>query len=341
MSKVIFVTGSAGFIGGHLVNFLLADPSVQTVVGIDKLTYATYYSDMPQNEKFKFHKLDICDAPGLKRLLDQYRPDAIMHLAAESHVDRSISGPEVFIQSNIVGTFTLLEQVRAFWTQLPEDKKGSFRFLHVSTDEVYGDLSKDDPPFRETTPYAPSSPYSASKASADHLVRSWFRTFNLPVVITNCSNNYGPGQFPEKLIPLMIQRARAGQPLPVYGDGKQIRDWLYVEDHVKALWTVLTKGRIGETYNIGGMNEIENISIVKMICALMEEMHPKPHGLDRYEDLIEFVKDRPGHDTRYAIDCTKISKELGWKPEQRFEDGMRQSVSWYLDLFSRQEKVAC
>lgn len=340
MKKTIFVTGGAGFIGKQLIHFL-AKTTNHNIVNIDKLTYASALPEISDRGGYTFCKIDICNTEAIRELFEQYKPDVVMHLAAESHVDRSISGPEVFIQSNIIGTFTMLEQARRYWdNQLPH-KKENFRFLHVSTDEVYGDLGADDPAFTERTSYAPSSPYSASKASSDHLVRAWFRTYGLPVLITNCSNNYGPGQFPEKLIPLMIHKAKEGLPLPVYGDGQQVRDWLYVQDHVKALWTVVEKGVVGETYNIGGMNELKNIDVVKTICVLMENFCEKPNGLKRYEDLISFVKDRSGHDRRYAIDCTKICHDLGWKPEKSFEAGMKETVEWYLALFaSRQVGVA-
>lgn len=339
MKKTVLITGGAGFIGKQLVH-LLRRKTGHRLVNIDKLTYASSLPDLPQNEDYVFARLDICDAGKLRECFELYQPDIVMHLAAESHVDNSISGPEIFIQSNIVGTFTLLEQARQYWQALPAERKDAFRFLHVSTDEVYGDLGKDDPAFTEETPYAPSSPYSASKAGSDHLVRAWYKTYGLPVLITNCSNNYGPGQYPEKLIPLMIEKAKTGQKLPVYGDGRQIRDWLYVEDHAEALWTVAENGKIGETYNIGGMNEMKNIDVVKIICQLMEELCDKPSGLASYESLISFVKDRPGHDQRYAIDCTKIVRELGWRPQQDFSSGMRKTVEWYLSSVSSRKAVA-
>ncbi len=274
---------------------------------------------------------DICDGRALDEILQQFQPDAIMHLAAESHVDRSIDGPAEFIQTNIVGTYVLLEATRKYWSALTEQRKQNFRFHHISTDEVYGDLHSTDDLFTETTPYAPSSPYSASKASSDHLVRAWLRTFGLPTIVTNCSNNYGPYHFPEKLIPLIILNALEGKPLPVYGDGGQIRDWLYVEDHARALYKVVTEGIVGETYNIGGHNERKNIEVVRTICALLDELVPCDlPSITKYEELITFVIDRPGHDLRYAIDASKIDKELGWKPQETFESGIRKTVEWYL-----------
>jgi dTDP-glucose 4,6-dehydratase len=330
MQKTVFVTGGAGFIGRALVEHLVKN-TPHRIVNIDKLTYASRLPALEPSHNYAFEKIDICDAEKLKQAFDKYQPDLLMHLAAETHVDNSITGPAPFIQSNIVGTFTLLEQARAYWTKLEVEKKTGFRFHHVSTDEVFGDLEPEDPPFTETTPYAPSSPYSASKAGSDHLVRAWHRTFNLPVVISNCSNNYGPGQFSEKLIPLMILNAREGKKLPVYGAGNQIRDWLYVEDHARALALVAEKGRLGETYAIGGKNEKKNIDIVRAICALLEELAPnKPQGVKMYADLITHVTDRPGHDYRYAIDCSKIARELGWTPTESFETGLRKTVEWYL-----------
>ena len=330
MQKTVFVTGGAGFIGRALVEHL-AGNTPHRIVNIDKLTYASRLPAIEPSRNYAFEKIDICDREKLRQAFDKYQPDLVMHLAAETHVDNSITGPEPFIQSNIVGTFTLLEEARSYWNKLEVAKKAGFRFHHVSTDEVFGDLQPEDPAFTETTPYAPSSPYSASKASADHLVRAWHRTFGLPVVITNCSNNYGPGTFPEKMIPLMILNALQGKQLPVYGSGNQIRDWLYVEDHAKALELVAEKGRIGETYAIGGKNEKKNIDIVHMICALLEELAPaKPQGVKMYADLITHVTDRPGHDHRYAIDCSKIERELGWMPKESFETGLRKTVAWYL-----------
>lgn len=334
MSKVFLVTGGAGFIGSAVVRHLINDTDHQ-VVNVDKLTYAgnlMSLQSVESNDRYHFEQADICDKNKITEIFTKYQPDVVMHLAAESHVDRSINGPDEFIQTNIVGTYNLLEVARAYWSNLSDDKKSTFRFHHISTDEVYGDLHGTDDLFTETTPYAPSSPYSASKASSDHLVRAWLRTFGLPTIVTNCSNNYGPYHFPEKLIPLMILNALSGKPLPVYGDGKQIRDWLFVEDHARALVQVATKGEIGETYNIGGHNEKQNIEVVKTLCALLEELSPnKPVGVANYADLITYVKDRPGHDVRYAIDASKIERELGWKPQETFESGLRKTVQWYLD----------
>jgi len=330
----ILVSGGAGFIGSAVVRHLINYTEHQ-VMNLDKLTYAgntESLASVDSSDRYQFSHTDICDRPALDARFADFQPDIIMHLAAESHVDRSIEGPADFIETNIVGTYQLLEAARAYWSQLPEEKKESFRFHHISTDEVYGDLEGTDDLFTETTPYAPSSPYSASKASSDHLVRAWHRTFGLPVVLTNCSNNYGPFHFPEKLIPHMILNALAGKPLPVYGKGNQIRDWLYVEDHARALVLVATTAAIGETYNIGGHNEKQNIEVVHTLCDLLEELHPeKPEGLANYKDLITFVKDRPGHDLRYAIDASKIEAELGWKPQETFETGLRKTVLWYLE----------
>lgn len=334
MKKVFLVTGGAGFIGSAVTRHLINDTNYQ-VVNVDKLTYAGNLMSLElvaDNERYHFEQADICDKNKMAQIFTKYQPDVVMHLAAESHVDRSINAPDEFIQTNIVGTYNLLEVARAYWSNLSDDKKSAFRFHHISTDEVYGDLHGTDDLFTETTPYAPSSPYSASKASSDHLVRAWLRTFALPTIVTNCSNNYGPYHFPEKLIPLMILNALSGKPLPVYGDGKQIRDWLFVEDHARALVQVATKGKIGETYNIGGHNEKQNIEVVKALCALLEELAPnKPAGIKNYADLITYVKDRPGHDVRYAIDASKIERELGWKPQETFETGLRKTVQWYLD----------
>jgi len=330
----ILVTGGAGFIGSAVIRHIISNTS-DTVVNVDKLTYAGNLEsliELDSHEHYTFEAVDICDRIELDRIFKQYKPDAVMHLAAESHVDRSIDGPAAFIETNVVGTYTLLEAARAYWNRLPEREKSAFRFHHISTDEVYGDLEGTDDLFKETTSYEPSSPYSASKASSDHLVRAWLRTYGLPTLITNCSNNYGPYHFPEKLIPLMILNALDGKPLPVYGNGMQIRDWLFVEDHARALYKVVTEGEIGETYNIGGHNEKANIDVVKTICSLLEELVPnKPDGVNQYLDLITYVTDRPGHDIRYAIDASKIERELGWKPEETFESGIRKTVEWYLD----------
>lgn len=332
MSKTFLVTGGAGFIGSAVVRELIKH-SNHRVVNVDKLTYAgnlASLSEVDQDSRYVFEQVDICDGAEVSRLFEQYQPDVVMHLAAESHVDRSIDGPAEFIHTNIIGTYTLLEAARQYWQQ--QGRPAGFRFHHISTDEVYGDLHGSDDLFTETTPYAPSSPYSASKASSDHLVRAWQRTYNLPTLVTNCSNNYGPYHFPEKLIPLMILNALAGKSLPVYGDGAQIRDWLYVEDHARALIKVANEGEVGETYNIGGHNEKKNIEVVQLICDLLEELVPqKPQGIGAYRDLITFVDDRPGHDVRYAIDASKIQRELGWVPQETFETGLRKTVQWYLE----------
>ena len=334
MSKTILVTGGAGFIGSAVVRHIIENTQ-DNVVNVDKLTYAGNLESLESvenNPRYAFEQVDICDAKALARVFEHHQPDAVMHLAAESHVDRSIDGPAAFIETNIVGTYTLLEAARAYWNSLNDEKKAAFRFHHISTDEVYGDLEGTDDLFTETTPYAPSSPYSASKASSDHLVRAWLRTYGLPTIVTNCSNNYGPFHFPEKLIPLMILNALDGKPLPVYGNGQQIRDWLFVEDHARALYKVVTEGEVGEPYNIGGHNEKANIDVVRTICRLLEELVPnKPKGVAKYEDLITYVKDRPGHDVRYAIDAAKIGRELGWKPQETFESGIRKTVEWYLN----------
>ncbi|HFD4028257.1 TPA: dTDP-glucose 4,6-dehydratase [Vibrio parahaemolyticus] len=330
----ILVTGGAGFIGSAVVRHIIRDTQ-DSVVNLDKLTYAGNLEslvDVANSDRYYFEQVDICDRTELDRVFSEHQPDMVMHLAAESHVDRSIDGPAAFIETNVMGTYHLLEAARQYWSSLEEANKSAFRFHHISTDEVYGDLEGTDDLFTETTSYAPSSPYSASKASSDHLVRAWQRTYGLPTLVTNCSNNYGPYHFPEKLIPLMILNALDGKPLPVYGDGMQIRDWLFVEDHARALYKVVTEGEIGETYNIGGHNEKANIEVVKTICALLEELRPdKPAGVESYESLITYVKDRPGHDVRYAIDATKIAQELNWTPEETFESGIRKTVEWYLN----------
>ncbi|TBW39376.1 dTDP-glucose 4,6-dehydratase [Azotobacter chroococcum] len=334
MISRILVTGGAGFIGSAVVRHLIQN-TPHEVANLDKLTYAgnlESLASISDSPRYRFYRVDICDGTALDTVFAEFKPTAVMHLAAESHVDRSIDGPAEFIQTNVVGTYSLLEAARRYWNGLPADEKSAFRFHHISTDEVYGDLEGTDDLFTETTPYTPSSPYSASKASSDHLVRAWHRTYGLPVLVTNCSNNYGPYHFPEKLIPHMILNALAGKPLPVYGDGSQIRDWLFVEDHARALVEVVTRGKVGETYNIGGHNEKRNLEVVQTLCDLLEELAPnKPEGVERYRDLITFVKDRPGHDLRYAIDASKIERELGWKPQETFESGIRKTVQWYLD----------
>jgi dTDP-glucose 4,6-dehydratase len=331
----ILVTGGAGFIGSAVVRHIIGNTQ-DSVVNVDKLTYAgnlESLTSVANNARYTFEKVDICDRAELNRVFSQHQPDAVMHLAAESHVDRSITGPSDFIQTNIVGTYTLLEAARQYWMQLATERKAAFRFHHISTDEVYGDLSHPDeqegelPLFTETTPYAPSSPYSASKASSDHLVRAWLRTYGLPTIVTNCSNNYGPYHFPEKLIPLVILNALEGKPLPIYGKGDQIRDWLYVEDHARALYKVVTSGKVGETYNIGGHNEKQNFEVVQAICSILDVLMPKDTP---YAEQITYVTDRPGHDRRYAIDATKISNELNWQPQETFETGLRKTIEWYL-----------
>ena len=327
----ILVTGGAGFIGSNFVLDWLRE-SDEPVVNLDVLTYAGNLENLASldgDARHIFAKGDICDRALIDQLLATHKPRAVVHFAAESHVDRSIHGPGAFMKTNVDGTFTLLEATRAYWGGLADEAKAAFRFHHVSTDEVYGSLKPSDPPFAETNPYEPNSPYSASKAASDHLVRAWHHTYGLPVVTTNCSNNYGPYHFPEKLIPLMIVNALAGKPLPVYGDGQQIRDWLYVTDHCSGIRAVLAGGRLGETYNIGGWNEQANIDIVKIVCALLDELRPDPAG--KYERLITYVKDRAGHDLRYAIDATKLFDELGWKPSITFEEGLRNTVRWYLE----------
>ena len=328
----ILVTGGAGFIGSAVIRHIIQNTNNQ-VLNIDKLTYAgnlESLKEVDQHPNYQFKQIDICDTEQITAAIDVFQPHAIMHLAAESHVDRSIDGPAAFIQTNIVGTYTLLEAARKYWMGLDAEAQQNFRFHHISTDEVYGDLEGTTDLFTETTSYAPSSPYSASKASSDHLVRAWHRTYGLPVIVTNCSNNYGPYHFPEKLIPLVILNALDAKPLPVYGNGQQIRDWLFVEDHARALYKVVTEGVVGETYNIGGHNEKQNIDVVKTICKILDELKPQANG-QAYESLITFVKDRPGHDLRYAIDATKIQNELGWTPTETFETGIRKTVEWYLN----------
>ncbi|WP_374528772.1 dTDP-glucose 4,6-dehydratase [Acinetobacter sp.] len=328
------VTGGAGFIGSAVIRHIIQNTEHE-VLNVDKLTYAGNLESLisvADNPRYHFSQTDICDRTALDQLFADFQPDVVMHLAAESHVDRSISGPFAFIETNIIGTYQLLEASRTYWMGLVAEKKSVFRFHHISTDEVYGDLEGTTDLFTETTSYSPSSPYSASKASSDHLVRAWNRTYGLPVVVTNCSNNYGPFHFPEKLIPLMILNALQGKALPVYGNGQQIRDWLFVEDHARALYVVATQGKDGETYNIGGHNEKANIEVVHAICQLLEELAPnKPEGIQSYQDLITYVKDRPGHDVRYAIDASKIKADLGWVPQESFETGLRKTVEWYLN----------
>jgi dTDP-glucose 4,6-dehydratase len=330
----ILITGGAGFIGSAVVRHIINNTQDQ-VVNLDKLTYAGNLESLVSvsaSDRYTFEQVDICNRQELDRVFVQHQPDAVMHLAAESHVDRSIDGPAAFIETNIIGTYQLLEAAKDYWKNLDDSCKATFRFHHISTDEVYGDLEGPEDLFTETTPYAPSSPYSASKASSDHLVRAWKRTYGLPTIVTNCSNNYGPYHFPEKLIPLMILNALEGKPLPVYGKGNQIRDWLFVEDHARALYKVVTEGKVGETYNIGGHNEKQNIDVVHTICELLDELQPANNlPIKSYKELITFVKDRPGHDIRYAIDASKIKCELGWVPEETFESGIRKTVEWYLN----------
>jgi dTDP-glucose 4,6-dehydratase len=333
----ILVTGGAGFIGSALIRHIVGSTD-DSVVNVDKLTYAgnlESLADISQSPRYVFERFDVCDRAELDRVFREHQPDAVMHLAAESHVDRSIDGPAAFIETNIIGTYTLLEATRQYWQELNDSRKAAFRFHHISTDEVYGDLDGPEDLFTESIPYAPSSPYSASKASSDHLVRAWQRTYSLPVLVTNCSNNYGSYHFPEKLIPLIILNALEGKALPVYGKGDQIRDWLYVEDHARALYKVVTEGKVGETYNIGGHNEKQNIEVVQTLCELLDELRPvEAHSfaqpLTSYKDLITHVQDRPGHDLRYAIDASKIQRELNWTPEETFETGIRKTVEWYL-----------
>ena len=347
----IMVTGGAGFIGTNLVRFLLQETE-HWVINVDKLTYAgnlRSLEDVATHPRYEFEKVDIVDAAAVEELFKKHQPSAVMHLAAESHVDRSIDGPDAFVQTNIVGTFNLLNSARHYFDSLESDRAADFRFHHISTDEVFGSLGPADSGFSETTPYDPHSPYSASKASSDHLVRAWHDTYGLPVLITNCSNNYGPYQFPEKLIPVVILKAISGQSIPVYGKGENVRDWLYVEDHVRALFSVLTQGRVGETYNIGGNNERTNIDLVRMLCGILDRQMPlrdnsqltdqQKSTLNSYTDLIAFVADRPGHDLRYAIDAFKIKNEIGWTPEQDIESGFEKTVKWYLDNLAWCENI--
>jgi dTDP-glucose 4,6-dehydratase len=326
----VLVTGGAGFIGSNLVRYLLGEG--QSVLNLDKLTYAGNLSslkDVESNPNYRFLKADICDSDSLQNAFESFQPDAVMHLAAESHVDRSIDGPADFIQTNVMGTFQMLQAALKHYRQLSDEQRDRFRFLHVSTDEVYGSLGASGL-FHEETPYDPHSPYSASKASSDHLARAWFDTYGLPVLVTNCSNNYGPYQFPEKLIPVVILKCLRHEPIPVYGKGENIRDWLHVEDHCRALWRVVTRGALGQTYNVGGNNEMRNIDLVSLLCEIMDRLHPRKDGAS-YKGQIHFVTDRPGHDARYAIDASKIDRELGWRPEQSRETGFEQTVRWYLE----------
>ena len=334
MNKKILVTGGAGFIGSALIRNIISNTN-HSVVNIDKLTYAgnlESLSSVESSDRYSFELADICDSNKINNIFEKHQPDLIIHLAAESHVDKSINTPSEFMQTNIFGTYVLLEQSRMYWGSVENNKKEKFRFLHVSTDEVYGDLEGANDLFTETTRYAPSSPYSATKASSDHLVRAWNRTYKLPTLITNCSNNYGPYQFPEKLIPGTILKALNGSSIPIYGDGKQIRDWLYVDDHTRALLEVGLRGKIGQTFNIGGHNEIPNIDVVKIICNILDELKPSKHkNIDKYEELITHVEDRPGHDSRYAIDASKIANELNWRPEETFNTGIKKTIEWYLE----------
>ncbi len=333
MNKKILITGGAGFIGSALIRHIISNTE-NSVINVDKLTYAGNLDSLKSIEsssRYFFEHSDICDQHKIENIFRDYQPDIVMHLAAESHVDRSIDSPAEFINTNIFGTYVLLEESRKYWTYLENDKKENFRFHHISTDEVFGDLEKLDELFTEDTPYAPSSPYSASKASSDHLVRAWHRTYKLPILITNCSNNYGPYQFPEKLIPTIILNSIEGKKIPIYGTGEQVRDWLYVDDHARALLHVALNGKVGETYNIGGHNEIQNIEVVKIICSILDDLLPIKNNISKYEDLISYVDDRPGHDRRYAIDATKISKDLGWTPDESFSSGIRKTVQWYIE----------
>jgi dTDP-glucose 4,6-dehydratase len=338
----ILVTGGYGFIGSAVIRRLIGF-SDYNVINIDKLTYAGNPDSLPgisNNQRYSDKRVDICDSQALSMVFEKFQPTHIMHLAAESHVDRSIDGPAEFIDTNIIGTFNLLEVARNYFNNLNAADQKKFRFHHISTDEVYGDLEGTNDLFTEKTPYSPSSPYSASKAASDHLVRAWGRTYGLPIIITNCSNNYGPYHFPEKLIPHVILNAFQGKAIPIYGNGLQIRDWLYVEDHAKALIKVVIEGKTGETYNIGGHNEKTNLEVVELICSILEELAPnKPNGINKYQDLITFVKDRPGHDKRYAIDASKIERELGWVPDETFDSGLRKTVKWYLNNSAWWERV--
>ena len=334
MNKKILITGGAGFIGSALIRYIINETD-HMVINVDKLTYAGSLESLisvESNQRYIFEHADICDAKKINQIFKRYQPDLVMHLAAESHVDKSIESPEDFLQTNILGTYVLLEEAKKYWLKLGLSLKDNFRFHHISTDEVYGDLDGKDDLFTENTPYAPSSPYSASKASSDHLVRAWFRTFKLPTIITNCSNNYGPYQFPEKFIPIIIINALQGKSIPVYGNGKQVRDWLYVDDHARALLCVALDGKIGETYNIGGHNELKNIDVVKIVCNILDEMLPNQHnGITKYDELISYTDDRAGGDVRYAIDASKIFNELGWKPSENFNSGIKKTIKWYIE----------
>ena len=333
MNKSILITGGAGFIGSALIRYIISNTE-NTVINVDKLTYAGNLDSLKSvetNINYIFEQVDICDSKKIRNVFNKYQPDLVMHLAAESHVDRSIDTPAEFMRTNIFGTYVLLEETKSYLANLDKNKKKKFRFHHISTDEVYGDLEQADKLFTETTPYAPSSPYSASKASSDHLVRAWQRTYKIPTIITNCSNNYGPYQFPEKLIPTIILNSIEGKKIPIYGTGKQIRDWLFVDDHARALFDVALNGNIGETYNIGGHNELENIEVVEIICSILDELSPsKFKNISKYDELITFIDDRPGHDKRYAIDASKIEKDLGWTPDENFSSGIKKTIEWYL-----------
>lgn len=334
MNKKILITGGAGFIGSALIRHIINETD-HIVINVDKLTYAgdlESLKSVENNKRYFFELADICDAKKINIIFKKYQPDLVMHLAAESHVDKSIESPEDFLQTNILGTYILLEEAKKYWLNLDMSQKDIFRFHHISTDEVFGDLEGKDELFTENTPYAPSSPYSASKASSDHLVRAWFRTFKLPIIITNCSNNYGPFQFPEKFIPIIIINALEGKSIPIYGSGKQVRDWLYVDDHARALLCAALNGKIGETYNIGGHNELKNINVVQIVCNILDEMLPNQHnGISKYEELISYTEDRAGGDVRYAIDASKIFNELGWKPSENFNTGIKKTIKWYIE----------